>query len=248
MRLFWRYRVCLLSVALGFSATFTAAAQDIGTPALDPVMLGQGMTMNAAIRAQGEYLAAGKHCTATRSADKSGVSATSLTYRGTPALRQQIVRSTATKLQATSPKQGTALTAAFGPDKADYGQLYAAAIKGSGLRDNDAASAIAAYIEMGYAIANNLPDTRTISATMERGLRTQAAGLIGERLRSPAAVAQFGEEMKLQAVLLLLGWQSSQKAGPAATASYGRGVAERFRQLGLDMSSLCIGEQGLVRK
>jgi hypothetical protein len=248
MHFFRRYRVSLLSGALSLGTIIMAAAQDISTPALDPVMLGQGMTMNAAIQAQGEYLAAGKNRTATRSDSKSGASATRLTYSGTPALRQQIVRSAAAKLQATNPTQATALTAAFGPGKADYGQLYAAAIKGSGLRDNDAASAFAAYLEMGYAIANNLPDTRTISATMERGLRTQAAGLIGERLRSQAAVAQFGEEMKLQAVLLLLGWQSSQKAGPASAARYGRSVAERFRQSGLDMSLLRIDEQGLIRK
>jgi hypothetical protein len=61
MCLFWRYRVGLLSMALGFSATVTAAAQDVGTPALDPVMLRQGMTMNAAIRAADSRQRSGTH-------------------------------------------------------------------------------------------------------------------------------------------------------------------------------------------
>lgn len=240
------YRDCFLGMVLFGSALLGAKGQDIGTPALDPVMLGQGMTMNAAVRAQGEYLAAGRRNAGARTTGKSNASAARLTYTSTPAGRQQIVRATAARLQASNPSQAQALTAAFGPGKNDYGQLYAAAIKGSGLRNDDAASAFAAYLEMGYAIANGLPDTRSITAGMERGLRAQATGLIGDRLRTPAAVAQFGEEMKLQAVLLLLGWQSSQKAG--STASYSRGVAERFRQSGLDLTLVRMSEQGLVKK
>ena len=91
-------------------------------------------------------------------------------YTSTPALRQQVVAKFAERLQIQSPNGAQTLRAAFGPGKADYGEVYQQLLKTSALHDNDTADALAGVILAGYQIVNNLQDDQ-ITPAMERGAR-----------------------------------------------------------------------------
>lgn len=226
----------------------SAAAQDLGG-ALDLPQLGQTLTMSAAIRADAERRAAEKGIKLSDSNASSTKSAARLTYTPTASLRQQTVQNLAQRLQTSSPAQAKALTAAFGPGKTNYGQLYAAGLKGSGFQDNDAASSLAAYLEMAYVVANNIQDTKAITPAVDRGLRTQAAGLLRKNtsLTNATAVAKLGEELKLQTVILLSGWQQSLKTGQ--TASFSNNIARQFaNQYRFDLTQVKLTEQGFTKK
>jgi len=239
----------LVVTVLGlFALCAPAAAQDLGG-ALDLPQLGQTLTMSAAIRADAERRAAEKGIKLSDSNESSTKSPARLTYTSTPSLRQQTVQNLAQRLQASNPMQAKALTTAFGPGKADYGQLYAAGLKGSGFQDNDAASALAAYLEMAYVVANNIQDTKAITPAVDRGLRTQAAGLLRKNttLTDASAVAKLGEELKLQTVILLSGWQQSLKTGQ--TASFSSNIARQFsNQYRFDLTQVKLTEQGFTKK
>lgn len=236
------YRPWLLALLLS-SATYRATAQDLPL-AIDPTAVGLTQVLVSMNRSYAER--AGIKDSPTKRPATAARPTTRLTYASTPALRQKTLNGLVQNLQSRNPQQAKAVQTSFAAGKPQYYQLYTEALKDSGFQDNDAASALAAYLETGYVIANNLADTRNVTPAMERGLRAQAAGLLGDRLRSSAAVAQFGEEMKLQTVLLLAGWQNSQQTGQAPT--YSRAVAQQFRQSGLDLTLLRISEQGLVKK
>jgi hypothetical protein len=59
-------------------------------------------------------------------------------------------------------------------------------------------------------------------------------------------VARLGEEMKLQAVVLYLGWQTAKKNGQEA--QFKSNLASNFKSKGLDLSALRLTSNGLVKK
>lgn len=59
-------------------------------------------------------------------------------------------------------------------------------------------------------------------------------------------MAKVGEEMKLQAVVLYLGWQTAKKNGQEA--QFKSNLASTFKSKGLDMSALQLTSIGLVKK
>ena len=201
---------------------------------------------NAAVMAAGRNAMAGKRGFASTTTTTSR--SVNLAYTPSATLRQQLVQDMGRKLQASNPAAGQAFANALGPGKADYDQLFGEMVKASGLPANNAATALAAYLEVGYAIVNDVQDDKSITPAMDQGLQRQAASLLsGNRsLTSSAAVARLGEEMKLQTVLLYLGWQSVRKSGQ--TAQFRSNIAQQFRQKGLDMSLLRLTTQGLVKK
>lgn len=170
-------------------------------------------------------------------------------YVPTAALRQQTVRAVARQLQASDPTQAQAVRRHFGPGQADYDQLYTALLRASGLTDNDAASALALYLEAGYRIVNDVVDDGVVTPAMERGLRRQAAGLLAHQpgLRTPGAVARLGEQLKLQSVLLTLDWQAARASRqlPAFRATVARQLQRAY---GFDMRVLRITTQGLAEQ
>jgi hypothetical protein len=233
--------------------TRPALTQDLGG-ALDLPMLGRDLALSAAIRADAERRAAEKgikldDSKSTGSRAKTS-SAARLTYTPTPALRQQTVEGLAQRLQAQSPAQAQLLRASFGPGgKADYARLYSANLQGSGFQDNDAASALAAYLEVAYVVVNNVQDTKAITPAMDRGLRNQVAGLLSQNpaVRNPTQLARFGEEMKLQTIILVSGWQESQQTGK--TAAFRSTIASRFKQqFGMDLARVQLTSQGFAPK
>jgi hypothetical protein len=172
----------------------------------------------------------------------------SLTYTPTTTLRQQTVQELGRKLQASNPAAGQSFSNAFGPGKADYSQLFMEMVKQSGLPANNAATAFAAYLEIGYAIVNDVQNESSITPAMDRALQRQATGILSENkgLTSPTAVARFGEATKLQAIVLYLGWQSARQHGQAS--QFRQNIAQQFRKQGLDLSLLKLTTEGLVKK
>jgi hypothetical protein len=201
---------------------------------------------NAAVMASARNASA-KRGTAS-SANSAAGRKVSLAYTSSAALRQQTVRDMGRQLQASNPSAAQALANAFGPGKSDYGQLFTELVKESGLPANNAATAFAAYLEIGYVVVNNVLNQRSITPAMDRGLQQQAASLLAQNkaLTSPVAVAKFGEATKLQAILLYLGWQNAQKSGQAS--QFRAIIAEQFRKQGLDLSLVKLTTQGLVKK
>lgn len=196
-------------------------------------------------------MAAGRNATAGKPGFDNlypGSHRVSLAYTPTAALKKQIVQKRISQAQASNPAYAQTLTNALGPGKADYDQLFEKIIQGSGLPANNAATALATYLELGYAIINNVQDDKSLTPAMDQGLQRQAAGILSRNksLTSAAAVAQMGEEVKLQAVLLYLGWQSVQKSGN--TSQFRSSIAQQFKQKGLDMSTLRLTKQGLVKR
>jgi hypothetical protein len=196
-------------------------------------------------------MAASRNAETERRAGRSSAATArraNLLYSPTAALQQQTVRNLGRQLQARNPAAGQAFSNTFGAGKVNYGQLFQEMVKQSGLPANNAATAFAAYVEVGYMIVNDVRSESTITPTMDRALQRQMTTLLSQnsKFASPAAVAQFGEATKLQAILLYVGWQDARKGGQAS--QFRNGIAEQFRKQGLDLSLVKLTEQGLARK
>jgi hypothetical protein len=234
----------LLSAALLLRAP--ARAQDIG-PALDMTLM-TGWTANAAVTYDLEKRAAAAK--GGRSSAAAG-SASSFAYRSTPGTRARAVEQLAGRVRGSNPQLAQALTAAFGPGKADFETTYAAILSGTGLRSANAADAMAAYLLMGYAIVHNVQDEKAITPALAKGVRQQVQGILagGGALKpnDPVAAAQLGEEMKLQTVVLQAGWQSAVKENRLAT--FRQQTGQLFKtSYGLDLSALKLTAQGFAAR
>ncbi|MDO7849490.1 hypothetical protein Q5H92_24205 [Hymenobacter sp. M29] len=234
----------VLSGALLLGPLFRSHGQ-VG-PALDMTLM-TGWTGGAAVQYDLE-----KRAAAAKGGNAvSAKAAPSYSYRPSPAMREQTVERAVEQLKPTNPTGASALASVFGPGKYDYDQTYAEIIKGTGLRATDAADAMACYLLMGYAIVHNLQDDKAIGPPLARGVRAQVANILAQNPNfkpdDPLAAAKFGEELKLQTVILQGGWQSAvkQKAYPA----YRNTVAQNFRTgFGLDLSQLKLTTQGFAKR
>ena len=197
-------------------------------------------------------MAASRNAEAERRAGRSSAGTAarrvSLAYSPTAALQQQTVRNLGQQLQARSPAAGQAFSNAFGPGKANYGQLFQEMVKQSGLPANNAATAFAAYVEVGYMIVNDVQSESAITPAMDRALQRQMTSLLSQnsKFASPTAVAQFGEATKLQAIMLYVGWQDARKSGQAS--QFRSNIAQQFRKQGLDLSLVKLTAQGMSRR
>jgi hypothetical protein len=171
-----------------------------------------------------------------------------LAYAPSAVLRQQTVQAMSSQLQVSNPSAAQAFNKAFGPDKADYDQLFTEMVKASGLLANNAATAFAAYLEIGYIIVDNVQDQRSITPVVDQGLQQQATALLAQNktLTPPTAMAKFGEATKLQTILMYLDWQNAQKSGQ--TSQFRSTIAEQFRKQGFDLSLVKLTTQGIVKK
>lgn len=223
----------LLSAFLSTGPNY-AVAQDAPIMALDPTLMA-GWSGN---------LAYGN----TWGKSSASASKKNYSYKSTPALRQSVVAGFTKRLQSQSPKGAQAVAATFGPGKADYGTYYTQMLKTSGLHDNDAADALAGLMVVGYQIANNVPDEQ-VTATMERAARAQVAGIIAknDKLNSPATRAKFGEELKLQTVVLVLGLQETMKNN--TVDAYRKSISTMFQsQYHMNLLQFKLTNQGFAKK
>ena len=216
-----RHSVLTLALLLAACA-IRAQAQAAGPPALDMSSL--------AGRAAGQPAPA---------------SPASFAYVPTAALKQQTLRRYAERLQATDPAAAQAAPATYGPGKNAYDTLYGSLLAGTGLRDNDAADALAALLLLGYQVVHNLRNPNLVSLEMARGLRGQVAAVLAHTPQLNRAAV--GEECKLQTVVLSREWDAAvkNKTRPA----YQRQVAALFQtQYHLVLSQVKLTSQGFVKE
>ncbi|MBF9221931.1 hypothetical protein [Hymenobacter ruricola] len=172
-----------------------------------------------------------------------------LTYTSTPALRQKAVASYATQLARTNPTAAQGVREGFGPGKTDYGQVYANIVRGTGLRENSAADALAGFLALGTLIANNGQDRAAITPAMAGSVRRQAQVVLTQTptLSAPGAAAEFGEALKLQTVMLEAGWLGASQNN--TLPAYQQTIAAFLKkQYGFDVSQLTVTDQGLTKK
>lgn len=170
-----------------------------------------------------------------------------LAYTPSAALQQQTVQNLVAKMQSKNAQAAQAVNNALGNGKSSYNELFSQLVRESGLPANNAATALAAYLEIGYMIVNNVQTG--ITPAMDRALQQQSAGILSQNrnLTSPATIAKLGEELKLQAVVLYLGWQSTLK-NPVQLPQFRSGIAQQFKAMGLDMSKVKLTESGFGKR
>lgn len=207
--------------------------------------IGNIMVEEAVRRNNGLSPRAGK--TAPAAAAKTP--AASFAYTPTPALRQQTVQGYVNRLKANNPAAAQAVAANLGPGKHDYGQVYRGIVQGTGLRENDAADNLAAYLVLGWMIVNDVRQASGLPAGAPRGVRAQLAPKLAAnaQLTKPGTAAQLGEELKLLLVVVQGGWQAALKEN--TLPQYRQGVAAMFKnQYGLNMAQLKLTPQGFAKK
>jgi hypothetical protein len=208
------------------------------------------LSQTTALLNSNAVMAASRNAGAERRTGRASTAArrVSLAYSPTAALQQQTVRDLSQQLQVRNPAAGQAVSNAFGPGKADYSQLFREMVKQSGLPANNAATAFAAYVEVAYAVVNDVQNERAITPDMDRALQRQMTTLLSQnsKFTSPSALAKFGETTKLQAILLYVGWQDARKSGQAS--QFRSSIAQQFRKQGLDLSLVKLTAQGMSRK
>ena len=92
-------------------------------------------------------------------------------------------------------------------------------------------------------------DEQAITPAKSQAVRQQAAAILAsnQKLATPAAKAELGEQLKLNAALLKVGWLRAQKDGMAV--AYRQKIGEQLKQqFHLDMSQLQLTAQGLAKK
>ena len=186
-----------------------------------------------------------KSITTTRSpmatAPDSAAAPASLRYTPTDDVRRAAVADYAGQQPGSTPESAQKFAAMFGPGgQADYGPLYGKLLAGSGLRDDDVADAFAAYTVVTYQVAHG--EAATLPAGPTAAVRAQFAPLAAKLLASQPAgtVAQLGEELKLQAALVLAGAQQP-------TPQFRQNVARKFQELyKLDVNALTLNDKGLA--
>lgn len=189
-----------------------------------------------------------------RNANKKGSPAkvaarkVNLAYTPSKELQQKTVQELGYKLNKANAAAGKAFNNALGEGKTSYNALFAQMVQESGLPANNAATALAAYLEIGYMIVNNVQGAGTITPAMDRALQQQSATLLStnKSLSSPQVVAKFGEQLKLQAVVLYLGWQNALKT--TQINEFRSNIAQQYKNMGLDLSLVKLTNRGFVKK
>ena len=167
-------------------------------------------------------------------------------YMESAPLRKQTVDKYLAKTKATDPAAAAQLASALRPGgAAEYRYAYPKINRAANLRDNDAADILASYMLLNWRAANNVAAEPT--AAQARGVRAQAARSLSKKPQTDEALAALGEDLKLQAVLLNLNWQSARQHGTAAT--FGQQTAAAFqREHALDLRQQQLSAAGLTAK
>ena len=185
---------------------------------------------------------------AATSAGRAASTRTSFAYVPTAALQQQTVNAYVAGIRASNPAGATTVAASLN-GKTPYPALYRELNSGMGLRENDAADVMALYLLENWVVANGVTDAKLITPARTQAVRAQAAKVLGTnpKLSSAAALAQFSEQLKINAAMLEVGRLRAQHDGTSAT--YSQKIATQLKnQFHLDMTQLQLTSQGLVKK
>ena len=126
----------------------------------------------------------------------------------------------------------------------DISRIYRTVVGPFGLRDRNVADAYAAYVVLGWMIANDGADP---SPAAVRAVRDQlAVRVVTDPSLARYSPAALGEEFKLSFVILHSGWQSARRDGDIR--QFADGVAQLFGRQGLDLRSVRLTPVGLVSR
>lgn len=170
-------------------------------------------------------------------------------FRYAPAVSRE-VREGLVARTAASGGAGVGRALAAELARHDTGALYASLVARHGLRRGDVADAAAAYMLLGWHIANGVTDDPPPSAVraVRDGLAASFAG--NPLLADEASRQRVGEELELLFVVAHAGWRSAiTREGPAAAALYADATAAAFRdRFGTDLRRLVLTEGGFRPK
>ncbi len=179
---------------------------------------------------------------------QSGSGQSNLAYSPTPALKQKVVQNFISRMKNTNSATSQSIAADFASGKNDYSKIYRGLVKGKGLRENDVADVMSAYMILAYTIVNDV-DGQAVTAPMAKGVRSQFAPMLAANsaLTAPGVPAQIGEDLKLKMAIL----QSSRQAAIEQNTlpNYRQVIATLFKnQYGMDMTQLTLTDRGFAMK
>lgn len=171
-----------------------------------------------------------------------GVPPVSLGYLPSPSIHQQVLADLIGRIRGQDPQGAQAVQSVFA--KYDYDKLYDGIAGPYGLSGNDTGNAMAAYLILGWLIANGQQDLPGGPAAAAAA-RAQVAGALAD---SGAVArekrAELGEEIKLQFVMAHAGWLSSIKE--RTTRQYADSIASQFQRIyGIDLRRISLDARGL---
>lgn len=170
------------------------------------------------------------------------VSDARIPFATTPATQRQALNEYLARLRSKNPATAAELQRAFAG--VNIHQRFADAVRPNGLRADDAADVMTAFLVMGWEVING----REPSDAGVRGVRRQVAAqlLAQPQMRNPATRTKFGEELKIQFMVLASGARSAPKEGKVA--EYRRGVAKFYRNItGQDIGRFGLTARGFTR-
>ena len=186
---------------------------------------------------------------ASHTSGTAAATRTSFAYVPTAALQKQTADAYVAQVRAASTPAAAQTVAEALAGKTNYPALYHELNSDTGLRENDAADVMALYLLESWVIANGVTDAKVITPAKTQAVRAQAAGVLSRnaKLTGGAALAQFGEQLKLNAAMLEVGRMRSQHDG--SSAAYSRKVATQFQsQYHFNMRQMQLTAQGLAKK
>ena len=231
----------------GFLLSGGAGAQDIA-PVFDMGGLAATASLGAVINSERDR-AAHPNVPAPRAATASvggaflrpapsATAAAPMRYNASLALSREAVAAIVDRVRRHNPDHARLIQEQL--EQHDYRAIYDGIVRPYGLAGDDTASALAAYLLLGWMIVH---DGAAPPPGAVRAVRGQAIVALSDgRLNSPETRARLGEEFKILFVTLHAGWQSARREGNLD--SYGTGVADIFRTDSIDLAAMDLGLAG----
>jgi hypothetical protein len=162
-----------------------------------------------------------------------------LQYRPTSAAMETALAAYLDRAQRVDPHAADVVRRALADE--DISRIYRSIVGPFGLHDGNVADSFAAYVALGWMIANNEAD---LSLAAVRAVRDQfAIRLVTDPSLGRYSPEALGEEFKLSFVILHSGWQSARH--DSGSGRFADGVAKLFERQGLDLRSLRLTSSGL---
>lgn len=161
-----------------------------------------------------------------------------LQYQSTPATMQTALNAYLGRARRSNPQAADAAGRALANQ--NISRIYRGIVGPFGLRDGNVADSFAAYVVLGWMIANNGADP---SPAAVRAVRDQlAVRIVTDPSLARYSPVALGEEFKLSFVILHSGWQSARRDGDVRP--FADGVAELFGRQGLNLRSVRLTPAG----
>jgi len=241
----------LVTVLFALS-TGAASAQDFFMPGTSPMDLAPqsqaltssvigNMSIGNAARSAPRGARSGTRI-APRAFAPGRVSDARMGFPTTPASRKQAIDAYIARIQRSNPKAAAAIGGEL--RRRNPERELAAVIGPYGLRTNDAADVMTAFLIAGWEIMTG----GDANASQVQGVRRQVAGQLvaSGAIADPAVRTRFAEELKITTFVLVAGAGSAARDGDLA--EYRRGVAQFYgAQTGENIGSWRLTPTGFAR-